>query len=56
MTAGQLVAIILFIIGGVLQLLVVVYPGADARLGWVGGALVALGGVFLTLDVSGSLK
>ena len=55
MTAGQLVALILAIIGGALNI-VALFPRSDARLGFIGSALIALAVVFLCLDASGDLK
>ena len=55
MTAGQLVALILAILGGALNI-IACFPRSDARLGFIGSALIALAVVFLCLDVSGELE
>lgn len=56
MTAGQLVSLILAILGCVLIAVAMLVTTADARLGWIGSLLIGIGVVFLTLDASGELS
>lgn len=47
MTAAQTVALILALIGLVCFLVAAFVTTADARIGWIGGALTSLGVIFL---------
>jgi hypothetical protein len=50
MTAAQTVALILALIGLVCFLAAAFITTADARIGWIGGALTSLGVIFLALE------